>query len=67
MAVEPKRHLASRVLAGLAALLVGLLAVEVLTYGMVLAGAAGSVEDYLPLLGGIGLVALFAAGMKYAF
>lgn len=46
-------------------------AIELLTYGSVLAGIASSAEpspeDYLPLLEGIGLAALCAAGVKYVF
>lgn len=65
--MEPKRHLIRRVLAGAAALLAGPLALEYLTHGFVLAGFAGpSLHDYLSLLVGISLVALCAAGMKYA-
>ena len=69
--MKPKRHLVLRVLAALATLLAALVAIELLTYGSVLAGIASSTEptpeDYLPLLGGIGLAALCAAGVKYVF
>ena len=69
--MKPKRHLVLRVLAALATLLAALVAIELLTFGSVLAGIASSTEptpeDYLPLLGGIGLAALCAAGVKYVF
>ena len=69
--MEPKRRLALRVLAALPTLLAALVAIELLTYGSVLVGIASSTEpspeDYLPLLGGIGLAALCAAGVKYVF
>ena len=71
MSVKPKRHLALRVLAALLTLLAALVAIELLTYGSVLAGIASSSEpspeDYLPLLGGIGLAAVCAAGVKFVF
>jgi len=69
--MEPKRRLLLRVLAALPTLLAALVAIELLSYGSVLAGIASStepaLEDYLPLLGGIGLAALCAAGVKYVF
>lgn len=58
-------------LAALSTLLAALVAIELLSYGSVLAGIASSteptLEDFLPLLGGIGLAALCAAGVKYVF
>jgi hypothetical protein len=68
---QRKRHLALRVLVALPTLLAALLAIELLTFGSVLAGISSSAEpspeDFLPLLGGIGLAALCAAGVKYVF
>jgi hypothetical protein len=69
--MEPKRHLILRALAVLPTLVAALVAIELLTFGSVLAGisssAEPSLEDYMPLLGGIGLAALCAAGVKYVF
>ncbi len=70
--MEPRiRRLILRVLAVLPTLVAALVAIELLTYGSVLAGISSSAEpspeDFFPLLSGIGLAALCAAGVKYVF
>ncbi|HWM89565.1 MAG TPA: hypothetical protein VN493_02235 [Thermoanaerobaculia bacterium] len=69
--MEPRtRHLLGRLIAVPFTLLTGFLAVEALWYGAMLAGAASqhgmSLEDIVPLAGGLTLVALCAAGVKYS-
>lgn len=66
---QRKHHPALRVLAALLALPAALVSLELLPATLigVAASSESALERYLPLLAGIGLVALCAAGVKYAF
>jgi antibiotic biosynthesis monooxygenase (ABM) superfamily enzyme len=66
---QRKHHPALRVLAALLALLAALVSLELLPATLIgaVASTESALERYLSLLAGIGLVALCAAGVKYAF
>jgi hypothetical protein len=60
-------YFASRAVLLIGSAIAGIVSVEVLYSGLLASGAAPSREAYLKLTGGLLLVAVAAAGVKYAF